>query len=175
MAAAGLLQLLADRDHHRRLCFGRAGAVAGHDLGCDRHRCQCSGAAQPNPPLGDPLWHHIDLAAPRAHRIVSEFVGGVKLAKASNTEPLYVEQLSGTLFAMRHGTLRFMRLFTIGTLPFQIGTAVGLAVFIWLAVGHFAVVYSSLITLVLLFMWIGPRVAARCMAASKMCSATCRR
>ncbi|MET0528122.1 MAG: ABC transporter ATP-binding protein [Microvirga sp.] len=94
------------------------------------------------------------------YRIVSEFVGGVKLAKASNTEPLYVEQLSGTLFAMRHGTLHFMRLFTIGTLLFQIGTAIGLAIFIWLAVGHFAVVYSSLITLVLLFMRIGPRVAA---------------
>lgn len=94
------------------------------------------------------------------YRIVSEFVGGVKLAKASNTEQLYVGQLSDTLLAMRHGTLHFMRLFTIGTLLFQIGTAIGLAIFIWLAVGYFAVVYSSLITLVLLFMRIGPRVAA---------------
>jgi ATP-binding cassette subfamily C protein len=94
------------------------------------------------------------------YRIVSEFVGGVKLAKASNTEPVYVEQLSRTLFDMRYATLHFMRLFTGGTLLFQVLTAVGLAFFIWLAVGHFAIAYSALITLVLLFMRIGPRVAA---------------
>jgi ATP-binding cassette subfamily C protein len=94
------------------------------------------------------------------YRIVSEFVGGVKLAKASNTEPVYVEQLSRTLFDMRYATLHFMRLFTGGTLLFQVMTAVGLAFFIWLAVGHFAVAYSALITLVLLFMRVGPRVAA---------------
>lgn len=94
------------------------------------------------------------------YRIVSEFVGGLKLAKASNIERIYVSQLSKTLDSMRHSTLYFMRLFTVGSLFFQIGTAAGLALFIWLAVGYFSIGYSSLIALVLVFMRVSPRIAA---------------
>jgi ATP-binding cassette subfamily C protein len=94
------------------------------------------------------------------YRIVTEFLTGLKIAKASNIEQLYVDQLSHTLQTMRGSTIHFMRIYTIGTLFFQVATAAGLGIFVYVAVGRFTMPYSSIIALILLFVRIGPRVAA---------------
>ena len=94
------------------------------------------------------------------YRIVSEFLAGLKLAKAATTESVYVEQLSSILRDMREATLRFMRVFTLGGASFQIITAAGLALFVYVAVVHYRIPYSSIIALVFLFARLAPRITA---------------
>ena len=91
------------------------------------------------------------------YRIVSEFLAGVKVAKAANAEPMYVSQLSATLGVMRSGTLRFMRVYTLGSLFFQTATSIGLAAFVYGAVGRYHMAYSSIIALIFLFARLAPR------------------
>jgi ATP-binding cassette subfamily C protein len=94
------------------------------------------------------------------YRIVSEFLAGLKLAKSATTESIYVEQLASTLGAMRQSTMRFMRIYTLGGAFFQIITAGGLALFVYVAVIRYRMAYSSIIALVFLFVRLAPRVTA---------------
>lgn len=94
------------------------------------------------------------------YRIVSEFVAGVKVAKAANAEPVYVGQLQVTLHSMRTSTMRFTRLYTASTMLFQIASAAGLAGFIFLAVSVYRIEYSSTIALIFLFIRVTPLVIA---------------
>lgn len=103
---------------------------------------------------------NLSLRGKEQYRILSEFLAGMKVAKATNTEPQYVRRMRDVLDNTREGTVRFMRIYTLSGLVFQVGTAAGLALFVWAAATQVHVAFASIVTLVLLFMRIGPRLAA---------------
>lgn len=92
--------------------------------------------------------------------IVTDFLGGLKVAKSSNSEALSIAEMAATLAAMRESTVRFMRLFTLGSTIFQILAAAGLAIFVYVAIGRYHMSSSAVIALVFLFARISPRFTA---------------
>ena len=94
------------------------------------------------------------------YRTVSEFLTSLKTAKAVNAEPLYYQLLTKSLRELRSHTITFMRIHTLGGMIFQIGTAAGLAVFAYLALGPLALGYGSTIALVLLFIRGAPQITS---------------
>lgn len=94
------------------------------------------------------------------YRTVSEFLTSLKTAKAVNAEPLYYRLLAKSLRELRSHTITFMRIHTLGGMIFQIGSAAGLAIFAYLALGPLALGYGSTIALVLLFIRGAPQITA---------------
>lgn len=94
------------------------------------------------------------------YRIVSEFITGLKAAKAVNSEPLYFDLLRKSLHEIRKDTITFMRIHTLGGLIFQVAAAAGLATFAYLALGPLGLDYGSTIALILLFIRAAPQITA---------------
>jgi ATP-binding cassette, subfamily C, bacterial len=92
------------------------------------------------------------------YRTVSEFVSGLKIAKSFNAEPRYFAELSSILERMRENYDRFVRLNSVTGMVFQSTTAIGLAVFVYVALTVFSMAMPKIVVLVFLFMRVSPRI-----------------
>jgi len=99
------------------------------------------------------------LAAQRQdqYRIVSEFIGGIKIAKSYNIERGFIRNLSDVLTRMEFEFIRYQRTSSTGALLFQLVTALGIVVFVWVALNIMHLKTPQLIVLVVLFSRIAPR------------------
>lgn len=91
------------------------------------------------------------------YRTVSEFLGGIKVAKSLNVEATYFEQLRSTLERMKADNIAYVRNSSIGTAVFQVASVVGLSLFIYVALVRFNLSLAEIVVLLLVFMRIAPR------------------
>ncbi|ADV09420.1 ABC transporter ATP-binding protein [Mesorhizobium ciceri] len=91
------------------------------------------------------------------YRTVSEFLGGIKVAKSLNVEDSYFAQLRSTLERMKADNIDYVRNSTIGTAVFQVASVVGLSLFIYVALARFNLSLAEIVVLLLVFMRIAPR------------------
>ncbi len=91
------------------------------------------------------------------YRTVSEFLGGIKVAKSLNVEATYYAQLRATLETMKTDNINYVRNSTIGTALFQVASVIGLSLFIYVALVRFNLSLAEIVVLLLVFMRIAPR------------------
>ncbi|TPN16493.1 ABC transporter ATP-binding protein [Mesorhizobium sp. B2-3-3] len=91
------------------------------------------------------------------YRTVSEFLGGIKVAKSLNVEASYFAQLQATLEKMKADNIAYVRNSSIGTAVFQVASVVGLSLFIYVALVRFNLSLAEIVVLLLVFMRIAPR------------------
>ncbi|ESX97007.1 ABC transporter ATP-binding protein [Mesorhizobium sp. LNJC403B00] len=91
------------------------------------------------------------------YRTVSEFLGGIKVAKSLNVEATYYAQLRSTLGKMKADNINYVRNSTIGTALFQVASVIGLSLFIYVALIRFNLSLAEIVVLLLVFMRIAPR------------------
>ncbi|RWE38236.1 MAG: ABC transporter ATP-binding protein [Mesorhizobium sp.] len=91
------------------------------------------------------------------YRTVSEFLGGIKVAKSLNVEASYFAQLQATLEKMKADNIDYVRNSSIGTAVFQVASVVGLSVFIYVALVRYNLSLAEIVVLLLVFMRIAPR------------------
>jgi ATP-binding cassette subfamily C protein len=65
------------------------------------------------------------------YRTVSEFLGGVKVAKSFNVEATFIHRLADILARMETEFMSYQRVNSLSPLLFQISSAVGIALFVW--------------------------------------------
>ncbi|TJV50058.1 MAG: ABC transporter ATP-binding protein [Mesorhizobium sp.] len=91
------------------------------------------------------------------YRTVSEFLGGIKVAKSLNVEASYFAQLRATLERMKADNVAYVRNSTIGTALFQVASVIGLSLFIYIALVRFHLSLAEIVVLLLVFMRVAPR------------------
>ncbi|ESW85758.1 ABC transporter ATP-binding protein [Mesorhizobium sp. LSJC285A00] len=91
------------------------------------------------------------------YRTVSEFLGGIKVAKSLNVEATYYAQLRATLEKMKADNINYVRNSTVGTALFQVASVIGLSLFIYVALVRFNLSLAEIVVLLLVFMRIAPR------------------
>ena len=91
------------------------------------------------------------------YRTVSEFLGGIKVAKSLNVEATYFAQLRSILEKMKGDSVNYVRNSSIGTALFQVASVVGLSLFIYIALVRFNLSLAEIVVLLLVFMRIAPR------------------
>ncbi|WP_033838864.1 ABC transporter ATP-binding protein [Mesorhizobium loti] len=91
------------------------------------------------------------------YRTVSEFLGGIKVAKSLNVEASYFAQLQATLEKMKADNINYVSNSSIGTAVFQVASVVGLSLFIYVALVRFNLSLAEIVVLLLVFMRIAPR------------------
>ncbi|WP_095201041.1 ABC transporter ATP-binding protein [Mesorhizobium carmichaelinearum] len=91
------------------------------------------------------------------YRTVSEFLGGIKVAKSLNVEASYFAQLQATLEKMKADNIDYVSNSSIGTAVFQVASVVGLSLFIYVALVRFNLSLAEIVVLLLVFMRIAPR------------------
>ena len=89
--------------------------------------------------------------------MLSEFLGGMKLAKAYNAEAGYVGRLAAMLGDVRREMTHYARAAANGTLVFQLAGAVAAVGFIYVAVAMLRLPLPRIAVLLFLFVRIGPR------------------
>ena len=91
------------------------------------------------------------------HRTTSEFITGMKLAKAFNAEPVYLEQLRSTLNVLRRDTIQYTRLASTGSLGSQVTSTLAVACYIYVAFAHLHLPFAKIVVQLFLFMRLAPR------------------
>lgn len=91
------------------------------------------------------------------YRTVSEFLGGIKVAKSLNVEASYFNELGATLDKMKADNIAYVRNSTLGTALFQVASVVGLSLFIYIALMRFHLSLAEIVVLLLIFMRVAPR------------------
>ena len=91
------------------------------------------------------------------YRTVSEFLGGIKVAKSLNVEASYFTELGATLDKMKADNIAYVRNSTLGTALFQVASVVGLSLFIYIALVRFHLSLAEIVVLLLVFMRVAPR------------------
>ncbi|WP_404926029.1 ABC transporter ATP-binding protein [Mesorhizobium sp. ORM16] len=91
------------------------------------------------------------------YRTVSEFLGGIKMAKSLNIEATYFAQLQATLERMKADNIAYVRNSSTGTALFQVASVIGLSLFIYVALVRFDLSLAEIVVLLLVFMRIAPR------------------
>ncbi|MDX8521725.1 ABC transporter ATP-binding protein [Mesorhizobium dulcispinae] len=91
------------------------------------------------------------------YRTVSEFLGGIKVAKSLNVEASYFAELRATLEKMKADNVAYVRNSTIGTALFQVASVIGLSLFIYVALVRFHLSLAEIVVLLLVFMRVAPR------------------
>lgn len=91
------------------------------------------------------------------YRTVSEFLGGIKVAKSLNVEASYFAELGATLDRMKADNIAYVRNSTLGTALFQTASVVGLSLFIYIALVRFHLSLAEIVVLLLVFMRVAPR------------------
>ena len=91
------------------------------------------------------------------YRTVSEFLGGIKVAKSLNVEASYFAQMQATLEKMKADNIDYVSNSSIGTAVFQVASVVGLSLFIYVALVRFNLSLAEIVVLLLVFMRIAPR------------------
>jgi ATP-binding cassette subfamily C protein len=96
----------------------------------------------------------------RQFRTVDAFLGGLKVVKSLNAEPRYVQRLEHDLESARSDFHRYMTVASLAGAMFQVLSAVGLSVFVYVALTLLRVPMAQLIVMIFLFMRIAPRFTA---------------
>lgn len=96
----------------------------------------------------------------RQFRTVDAFLGGLKVVKSLNAEPRYVQRLEHDLEIARSDFHRYMTVASLAGAMFQVLSAVGLSVFVYVALTLLQVPMAQLIVMIFLFMRIAPRFTA---------------
>jgi len=91
------------------------------------------------------------------YRTVSEFLGGIKVAKSLNVEASYFAELGTTLDRMKADNIAFVRNSSLGTALFQVASVIGLSLFIYIALVRFHLSLAEIVVLLLVFMRVAPR------------------
>ncbi|TIX22915.1 MAG: ABC transporter ATP-binding protein, partial [Mesorhizobium sp.] len=91
------------------------------------------------------------------YRTVSEFLGGIKVAKSLNVEASYFAELGATLDRMKADNIAFVRNSSLGTALFQMASVIGLSLFIYTALVRFHLSLAEIVVLLLVFMRVAPR------------------
>ncbi|UCI07731.1 ABC transporter ATP-binding protein [Mesorhizobium sp. B1-1-8] len=91
------------------------------------------------------------------YRTVSEFLGGIKVAKSLNVEASYFAELGATLDKMKADNIAYVRNSTLGTALFQMACVIGLSLFIYIALVRFHLSLAEIVVLLLVFMRVAPR------------------
>ena len=91
------------------------------------------------------------------YRTVSEFLGGIKVAKSLNVEASYFAELHATLDRMKADNIAFVRNSTLGSALFQVASVIGLSLFIYIALVRFHLSLAEIVVLLLVFMRVAPR------------------
>ena len=158
---AGRRLLAPDAGANRR-ASGRLSAGFGVHLAC--HDAVCRGDRHPDVRGAEAvsiaryrLWPGSDGQSADQYRTVSEFLGGIKVAKSLNVEASYFAQLQTTLEKMKADNIDYVRNSTIGTAVFQVASVVGLSLFIYVALVRFNLSLAEIVVLLLVFMRIAPR------------------
>lgn len=92
-------------------------------------------------------------------RIISDFVGSIKVAKSFNAEPAYILKLSRHLDETREASLRLTRISSNGAVASQFITAAGMAAFSYAALTYFQLPFAKIIILLFTFMRMAPRMS----------------
>ncbi|KKC27754.1 ABC transporter ATP-binding protein [Sphingomonas sp. SRS2] len=90
-------------------------------------------------------------------QMVSDFLGGMKLAKAYNAEAGYVARLGAMLGDVRREMVHYARAAANGALVFQVAGAAAAVGFIYVAVAMLHLPLPRIAVLLFLFVRIGPR------------------
>ncbi|WP_052247712.1 ABC transporter ATP-binding protein [Brevundimonas nasdae] len=96
----------------------------------------------------------------RQLRTVDAFLGGLKVVKSLTAEPRYVRRLDNDLSDARNEFHRYMGLASLAGALFQILSALGVSLFVWIALTIMRVPMAQLIVMIFLFMRIAPRFTA---------------
>ncbi|AZO10065.1 MULTISPECIES: ABC transporter ATP-binding protein [unclassified Mesorhizobium] len=91
------------------------------------------------------------------YRTVSEFLGGIKVAKSLNVEASYFAELRATLDRMKTDNIAYARNSTVATALFQVTCVIGLSLFIYVALVRVRLSLADIVVLLLVFMRIAPR------------------
>jgi ATP-binding cassette subfamily C protein len=91
------------------------------------------------------------------YRTVSEFLGGIKVAKSLNVEANYFAELGATLERMKVDNIAFVRNSSLGTALFQVASVMGLSLFIYISLVRFHLSLAEIVVLLLVFMRVAPR------------------
>lgn len=91
------------------------------------------------------------------YRTVSEFLGGIKVAKSLNVEASYFAELGATLDKMKADNIAYVRNSTLGTALFQMASVIGLSLFIYIALLRFHLSLAEIVVLLLVFIRVAPR------------------
>ena len=90
---------------------------------------------------------------------VTDFLGGLKLAKGYNVEQLHVRRFTETVAAMREHQLAFMRASSTARAGLDVGAACALAALLWFAVSAVALPLPELLLMTLIFARVLPGVS----------------
>ena len=96
----------------------------------------------------------------RQFRTVDAFLGGLKVIKSLTAEPRYVRRLDADLTDARGELHRYMGVASLAGALFQILSALGLCLFVYLALTVMHLPVAQLIVMIFLFMRIAPRFTA---------------
>ena len=96
----------------------------------------------------------------RQFRTVDAFLGGLKVVKSLTAEPRYVRRLDADLSDARIEFHRYMGVASLAGALFQILSAFGLSLFVYVALSVMRVPMAQLIVMIFLFMRIAPRFTA---------------
>ncbi len=101
--------------------------------------------------------HLLQTSRERQFRTVSDFLGGLKSARATNSENTYFEAFSDLLERNKKDARDFARYNATGSGLFQVFTTIGAALFILIAVNWLALDFPRIVILLLLAMRIAPQ------------------
>ncbi len=94
------------------------------------------------------------------NRSLLEFLTGMRVVKSFVSEPVFSQRYQREMRLLREHMLRFAALTSIGTLAFQLASAIAAAVFVWVAVEIASLEMAELIVLLLIFLRLAPRFAS---------------
>lgn len=99
-------------------------------------------------------------ARQRQFATVSDFLAGLKIARATNKEDRFYNEFKTHLLDAKQDTTAFVRDNAVGTGIFQVLVTLGAALFIYVAVDVIQLPFASLVVMLLIAMRIAPRFMA---------------
>ena len=111
---------------------------------------------------------HLQKARQGQFATVSDFVAGLKMARATNSEARFFDKFRHILDVTKRETTGFVRHNATGAGLFHIMITVGAAIFIYVAVQVLTMGFASLVVLLLVAMRIAPRFMALQMQAQQL-------
>ena len=91
---------------------------------------------------------------------MSEFLGGLKLAKSFNAEPRFIGDLHRSITAMRGDFSLFLRQGSLGSIAFQVSSAIVLSIFVYVGLRYFKLPMAELVVLIFVFSRMSPRFSS---------------
>lgn len=91
------------------------------------------------------------------NHITMEFISGVRIAKLFTAEQRHINAFANQLESIRGGVVEFLKISSLGTFIFQVGTAAIAAGFVWLSIRVFMLDIAQICIMLVVFIRIAPR------------------